>query len=246
MDITDRLFSGIKRVWGRNGAIGTAWEHLYEFSQDIDIRTVMGAGFAVAASSSSAADDTGGTGAITIRVYGLDVNYKEVSEDIVLDGQTPVIGTKVFLRVFGATVITHGTGKINAGDIYIIKTGTGGTYTTGVPGTITSALVKILAGEGSGMSGFYTVPANKRLRLESISFGNYTQACVLGIFSQNCEGTDQARALEFPLNMGNQASGVADVSKYGLSWPEKTDIIMRVKGAAASAVTTATMLLKEN
>lgn len=246
MDITDRLFSGMKRIWGRNAAIGTSWEHLYDFSQAIDIRTVMGAGFAVDVSSSSANDTAEGTGAWTIKVYGLDVNYKEVAETIILNGQTKVEGSQVFLRVFGAAVVTHGTGKANAGDIYILKTGTGGTYSGGVPPTITSGLAKILAGEGSAVSGFYTVPAGKRLMLKGLFYSNYAQACSLEIYAQNTTGADQAPALELPVGLAVGAGEYIDLSEYGLAWPEKTDILMRVKGASASAITTAMMMLKED
>ena len=200
MDIREKVFSRIKRVWGRNLTIGTAWEHLYEFSQDIDIRTIMGAGFVVDYSSSSALDvAVTGTGARTIIGYGLDVNYKEVFEVVAMNGQTVVTGTQKFLRFFGMCIATHGSLNKNVGDIYAVKTGTGGTYTTGVPGTITSGLAKMLAAEGSAISGFYTVPAGKTLKLKRLSYGNYTQACRLGIFAQKNTGDDLSMGLEYTM-----------------------------------------------
>lgn len=37
---------------------------------------------------------TGTTGALTLRIFGLDTNYNEINEDITLNGQTIVATTK--------------------------------------------------------------------------------------------------------------------------------------------------------
>ncbi len=107
--------------------------------------------------SSSDANDTasggGGTGARTVRVVGLDGDYSEVQEDVSLDGQTAVLTTTKFIRIFRAYVLTAGSGETAAGTVYV---GTG-TVTNGVPATIYANL-----GAGNQtQQAVYTVPAGK-------------------------------------------------------------------------------------
>ena len=73
--------------------------------------------------SSSSTDDDGapvGTGALTVRVIGLDTNWLEVSQDVTLNGQTGVALPTSLIRVYRAYVLTVGTGGVNAGDICIL------------------------------------------------------------------------------------------------------------------------------
>lgn len=103
-------------------------------------------------SSSSADDDSAGTGARTIAIYGLDQNYNAISESVILDGQTEVNTGNSYLRVSKIVVTSVGSGGFNAGVIYA---GTG-TVTAGVPAVI-HELVPI--NFNASMSGVYTVPA---------------------------------------------------------------------------------------
>ena len=106
--------------------------------------------------SSSSTDDDGapvGTGALTVRVIGLDANWLEVSQDVILNGQTGVAIPTSLIRVYRAYILTAGTGEVNAGDIWI---GTG-TITTGVPAV---KYAGILAGLGQTLMAVYTVPNN--------------------------------------------------------------------------------------
>ena len=77
--------------------------------------------------STSANDAAAGTGARSVQVDGLDANWNEISETIVLNGTTPVTGTKLFLRTNQAAIVTTGTGKTNAGGITIRDAGAGAT-----------------------------------------------------------------------------------------------------------------------
>lgn len=104
--------------------------------------------------SSSSTDDDGapvGTGALTVRVIGLDANWLEVSQDVTLNGQTGVAIPTSLIRVYRAYVLTAGTGGQNAGDIWI---GTG-TITDGVPAV---KYAGILATLGQTLMAIYTVP----------------------------------------------------------------------------------------
>jgi len=77
----------------------------------------------VAAFSHSASDDGTssplGSGARSIRVYGVDGNYDEIAETITLNAATPVDSTLEFLRVWRVKCIDVGSGGINAGNILV-------------------------------------------------------------------------------------------------------------------------------
>ena len=101
-------------------------------------------------SSSSTADVT--TGAMTVRVVGLNANWEEITQDVTLNGQTGVTIPTALIRVYRAYILTVGTGEINAGDIWI---GTGD-ITTGVP-AVKYAGIKALRGQT--LMAIYTIPA---------------------------------------------------------------------------------------
>jgi len=87
-------------VWSAGGA--------YTFPSFAGIVTVT---------SSSTQDDAGGTGALTVRLQGLDANYNEVEEDFTLNGTVGVAGTVEFLRTHRAFVLTGNNDNNNVGTI---------------------------------------------------------------------------------------------------------------------------------
>jgi len=99
--------------------------------------------------SASAADTAAGTGARTVLVNGLDINYLEISETIALNGVTavPLVLTGWF-RVNVFTVTTAGSGQVNAGTITLRVAAAG------------ASLSVIEIGFGIAHSGVYTVPAD--------------------------------------------------------------------------------------
>jgi len=127
--------------------------------------------------SSSVADIlTSGTGAWSIRVYGLDANYRFQTEDFNLNGQTVVSGTKTWVFVYGAEVLTYGTGLVNAGTIYVADAVV--TWTNGVPtggGALTKTFAAITIGHNSSHSGYFCVPANERYCLTYAQISNRAQ-----------------------------------------------------------------------
>lgn len=190
-----------------------------------------------------------GSGANILTVFGLDGNYKILTEDVRLDGQTIVTTTNSFLRVFGAEVIRSGTGLVNAGDIHIVKTGTGGTYTGGVPGTLTSALCKVLAGYGASGNGIFTVPAGKTATLKGLLLTARAQACTFQVACQSFgDPTDNSLHVAFPVEVATNSTSYISASDIGMKvdFKEKTDIRLRVIAAAASGIATGMMILEVN
>lgn len=98
--------------------------------------------------SSSATGDIGQL----INIVGLDANYKEISEVLALNGQTPVTSTKSYFRINGMQVLTD----TPTGAIYF---GTG-TVTSGVPANVYGFISPL---DSSMMAGVYTVPAGYTL-----------------------------------------------------------------------------------
>ena len=102
-------------------------------------------------SSSSTNDTSAGTGARTVTLFGLNANYDEISETIILNGQTAVNSTLSYLRIYRMTVDTAGSGGENAGVIYA---GTG-TVTSGVPA---NKYATIAIGDNQTLMALWTVP----------------------------------------------------------------------------------------
>jgi len=101
--------------------------------------------------SNSGNDDVAGTGALTVKVGGLDGNYAWVTEILTLTGAVAVVGTQLFMRVLDLQVMTCGTGLTNAGQIACQAVGGGQVWDV------------IVVGEGRNQHSLITVPAKKRL-----------------------------------------------------------------------------------
>jgi hypothetical protein len=104
--------------------------------------------------SSSSDDDTAneGDGARTVELFGLDADYNEISETILLDGTSAVTTTKSFLRINRGIVRSAGDNEVASGTIYA---GTG-TLTLGKPANV---YLSILPADGQTLMALWTVPA---------------------------------------------------------------------------------------
>jgi len=133
----------------------------------------------VSVSSSNANDAAAGTGVRTVRVTGLNASYEEITEDLSMNGQTEVTGSKVFARVNNLEALTWGTGLVAAGDIYAY--GSTDNPASGVPAApATYLFAKILAGFSNSAPGFMAVPRGKRLLLDYFNVAVYDSASRYG------------------------------------------------------------------
>lgn len=128
-------------IWSAGG--------LYTFATSADTLKVV----------SNDVDDngTGTTGALTIKVQGLDTNYDIIEEDFTLDGQTAVTGNKEFLRVYRAFVTSAGASEYNEGTITINNSDDSLT------------LAQIPAENGQTQMSIYTVPRDHKGFITNIS-----------------------------------------------------------------------------
>lgn len=149
-------------VFGYNPDVDTTEESVWPDGGTVPHPTVASV---LKISSSDAADASpSGTGARTVRITGLNANYFEVSETVVLNGQTAVNTVNSYLYVNGLTVTSVGSGGANAGNINV---GTG-IVTAGVPAVLYDM---IAIGYNNRTTGHYCVPAG------------YTGFLVQGLFT---------------------------------------------------------------
>jgi hypothetical protein len=167
-------------------------------------------------SSSSANDAALGTGARTVSVQGLDQSYNEVAETVTLTGQTEVLTTNTFIRVFRAFVITAGSGGTAAGTIYV---GTG-TVTAGVPATV---YAEIALGDNQTTMATWTVPAGYTFFVYRGTFSassNNVSQYILGKFMFRPFGGVFRNAADVTVNTG----AIQYDFELPLALPEKSDI----------------------
>lgn len=202
-----------------NGTLETVWSHstLYVYPTTAIHMKV---------SSTSANDAAAGSGARTIVVSGLDADYNEINEIVTLDGQTPVLTTGLFIRVFRSYVLTAGSSNTAEGTIYIGD----GVVTAGVPATV---YAEISLGENQTLMALWTVPAN------------YTLYVYRGTFSAASNNASQYILGKFMIrNFGGVFRNAADVTansnvipydfEIPLAIPEKSDIEARVIALSGS------------
>lgn len=109
--------------------------------------------YPVAATQMNLAGSVGDTATITIN--GLDSNYVAISENVVLNGSTPVTTTKSYLRINSMNVAigsaTNPSGVVTLKDL-----------------TNTTIYAQINAGVGRTQMGIYTVPAGYTFYLSRV------------------------------------------------------------------------------
>lgn len=174
--------------------------------------------------SASANDASAGTGAGTIRITGLDTNYEVLQETVTLNGVTPVATVGQFRRVHTATVLTAGSGGVNAGIITV-------RHTT----TTANVFLSILAGRNQSNCSAYTVPAGYTAYMRSLHaaviFGTST-GLEGAIWTRSFGGAFRSRR---PFLISTYYR-LMDVIYGGLVFTEKSDIVLRVTGTSDNNV----------
>lgn len=169
--------------------------------------------------SSNSGDILGGGGVSRIEVFGLNENYLEQSEIIELNGTTPVLSTKSYIRLDSAKCLGDGTladMRVNLGEITIRQ-------------SITTANVfaTIPVGYCATMIACYTVPANKVAYITSqgVSISkNHTASIDARIRTREYGGIFQVKG-ESAVNTTGTAYLKRDFTTYPKLKP-KTDIMI--------------------
>lgn len=242
MSMVDSIY-GTEVLLRCRGTVGTSQINLNPLAQAVRWASAFDTEYQLDVSSSNANDAAAGTGARIITIFGVDKNYNRISEDVTLNGQTKVTSAKKFLRVFALLVKTAGTGLVNAGDLYVVKTGTGGTYTGGVPGTLTSAVLKSLAGDSLAFSGCFAVPAGCTYQAKSIFGSARAQAgTIIVVTGKPSEAAYKGPFTSLKLEVTN---GSAFQSASDIVLGPKTDIYVQAISAAAGGIMNATLQIEQ-
>ena len=172
----------------------------------------------------------------TVLIEGLDADYNEISEVLMLNGQTGRVSTQAFLRINQLMVLVDSP----MGDIAL---GTG----LAVLGVPANTYAFIHAGDNISNSAVYTVPAGYTLRLTS------------GSISAGGSSGSQTITAKFYSRIGGVRYLTANISiannfqffpyNPNLDIPEKSDVYNNVVASSSTSSVSATFngyLIKNN
>ncbi len=193
-------------IWG-NGGVYTGWAAT---AQTLEVF------------SSAAADNSGGTGARTVFIQGLDANYNLLTETVTLNGITPVLTTGSFLRCHTMRVQTAGTGGVNAGTITVRQST-----------TTANIMLFMRIGLNQTNDGVYTIPAGFTgylVNMHACVRGNSGSIISAGIWTRSFGSVFRQRR---PFSCSQSAQYV-DSIYGGLSFTEKTDLTYRCDASSGN------------
>lgn len=165
--------------------------------------------------STSASDDSAGSGARELTIKGLDSNYDEIEEIITLDGISQVTTVASFLRVNSVEVTDVGGSGSNVGII------------VGFHGLL-EFLFTIQEEDNKHLSTFYTVPAGKTARLTSFFASVVPKQSAVGIKEGEIalhatNGSNGIFVRRFSLGLSSRATAPFTIEVHE-NFPEMTDI----------------------
>jgi len=228
---------GSEFKFGTNPDVGSAdetiWAYggLYSYPLIAAIMTL---------SSSNTNDYATGTGAQSVRIYGLDANYNEVTEDLTLHATDGLLGVNTilsYLRVFRIYVLTAGSADTAAGNLYM---GTGAI----VAGEPTNVYGMAPLGHNQTLQTVYTIPAGKT---------GYILRWNMSVNSGKIADVDlkiRAPGEVFATKMSVNIYQTAYTQEFSLPFPlpEKVDLEMRASVASSGGDVSASyeILLVDN
>jgi hypothetical protein len=169
-------------------------------------------------------DIAAGTGALTVRVTGLDASGDAQTNDVTMTGQTAANTADTFSAVFEVLVLTTGANNANTGVIYV---GTG-TFTAGIPAV---RMLSMEVGYNRSTSAYYVVPNAKTLYLRSlIATVSTTNKDVEVVIKSSVDGILWITELPYGAGSGNLVTPIT-------AWPALvagTHLKIDATGTAAS------------
>lgn len=183
-----------------------------------------GAADTVSISSSSNNDTVAGSGARTVRIFGLNAAGTRQIEDLTLNGTTPVVTTSLWTRLTFIKCLTGGSLQTNSGTITVSH--------TNAPANV---LAEVPAGFGSSQISAFTVEAGytgilKNLQVET-SNNNGTAQEVQLVLATRVFGSS---IFEYQrLITVSTTSPAVDHTEIQLVLPALTDVVARVISATA-------------
>jgi len=210
----------INTKFGRNPDIdtGSTPEDIWNNGGVYTGQPTTGSATTLDVDSSSGNDTSAGTGARTLRIYGLDGSYNEINEIITLNGTTAVTTVNSYWRVSRMEVVTAGSAEFNQGSITASWTGT--------PSQIFAVMP---TGTNQSTLGADTVPAGKKRLVLGLkasmtrTSGSNGSANVGFMVRKENEAFQTKRNIEITNSLGYES-----IPKGGILLEEKTDMKWRV------------------
>lgn len=186
------------------------------------------------ASTDNTNDNSGGTGALTVRIIGLDSSGDAQVVDETMNGTTEVTTSETWSAVTQILVLTTGSNNKNTGTIYV---GTG-TFTSGVPAV---RMLSMQTGYNVSLSGYYVVPNAKtaypRQFIATVASSNKD---VEVFISTSPDGSQWYTQGPFGLEAGDFTTAI--IALPGL--PSGTHLKLTCEGGAANTIVTAILALE--
>ena len=222
--------------FGRSVAVGTTESVIWDGGGNY---TFLTAAEKMDIVSDDVLDNVTGSGARTILVLGLGVDFKEIAEVVVMDGTNIKTTQQSFIRVFRSLVLTSGINSpisdANKGNITITSHDT----------TVLQA--KILISNGQTLMAVYTVPAGKTAYVTgaTLSCGQGKQ-CLFKAKFRNGPTSEYAFSVKFSLDL--YQNSYFGTFATPLRMPEKTDACWTAQTAVGTieAVVSFGMILEDN
>jgi hypothetical protein len=149
---------------GYNGDVDIGTEDMHPSGGSINFPSAAAATTVV---SSSASDAAAGTGVRTVKVTGLNSDYKLISETATMNGTNAVSLSNSYYRVFSVEAVTAGSGATNAGTIDVKHSAT--------------VLVRMAIGAGKSEHAAFTAPSSSaQCRIKHL-YGSLLNAPTSGV-----------------------------------------------------------------
>lgn len=213
--------------FGRNSNVSTADvpEDIWE-GGGVYTGFPLGSAELVTVSSTDANDTAAGSGARTVRIYGLDANGALQEEAITLLGATLVDSVNTYTRVNRAIVLTSGSSNqaFNAGTITIAH-----------KVTTANIFAKIQAGTNQTAIACYTIPAGYTGYMRQIDVGvsRSNTATVTGVIWARNNGASPRYIETFS---ASNTDSHHEIVYGGISFTSLTDIAIRITACSANNV----------
>ena len=174
-------------------------------------------------------DNVAGTGALTVRISGLDASGNAQSNDVTMTGTTAANTASTFSAVFQVMVLTTGSSNFNTGVIYV---GTG-TFTAGIPAV---RMLSMTISFNISLSAYYVVPTGKTLYARQfISTVGSSNKDVQIFIVTSSDGIQMYKQIEFGLEGGELTTDIIGLPGFVAG----THISLLASGGAAGTDVTA-------
>lgn len=156
-------------VNGTNGDVGLTLETVWDASGPYTFYPTTA--IEVSCESTDVNDTSAGTGAQTLQVEGNDIDWDLITQNILLNGTTPVVLPVDVRRVTRIISLFSGTeGSNNVGTVFCEATVGGGGIPAGDGVPSVDDAQQMLPGNGSSLGGTFTVPDGMQAAISNGTF----------------------------------------------------------------------------